>query len=84
MTDKEKLLLALKSALDLEEDFIVKLAPLCLGFLRSSQLSEKKKNQIENILSVLESGSVRHKKTVESLIRKIKMEEKDGYQENTL
>ena len=84
MTDKEKLLLALKSALDLEEDFIVKLAPLCLGFLRSSQLSEKKKNQIENILSVLESDSVRHKKTVESLIRKIKMEEKDGYQENTL
>ena len=84
MTDKEKLLLALKSALDLEEDFIVKLAPLCLGFLRSSELSEKKKNQIENILSVLESDSVRHKKTVESLIRKIKMEEKDGYQENTL
>ena len=84
MTDKEKLLLALKSALDLEEDFIVKLAPLCLGFLRSSQLSEKKKNQIENILSVLESDSVRHKKTVESLIRKIETEEKDGSQENTL
>ena len=84
MTDKEKLLLALKSALDLEEDFIIKLAPLCLGFLRSSELSEKKKNQIENILSVLESDSVRHKKTVESLIRKIKMEEEGGYQENTL
>ena len=84
MTDKEKLLLALKSALDLEEDFIVKLAPLCLGFLRSSQLAEKEKNEVENILSVLESGSVRHKKTVESLIRKIENEERDGYQENTL
>ncbi len=79
MTDKEKLLLALKSALDLEEDFIVKLAPLCLGFLRSSELSEKEKNEVEKILSILESGSVRHKKTVESLIRKIKMEEKDGH-----
>ncbi len=84
MTDKEKLLLALKRALDLEEDFIVKLAPLCLGFLRSSQLAEKEKNEVENILSVLESDSVRHKKTVESLIRKIKMEEEGGYQENTL
>jgi len=84
MTDKEKLLLALKSALDLEEDFIVKLAPLCLGFLRSSQLAEKEKNEVENILSVLESDSVRHKKTVESLIRKIKMEEKDGSQKDTL
>lgn len=84
MTDKEKLLPALKRALDLEEDFIVKLAPLCLGFLRSSQLAEKEKNEVENILSVLESGSVRHKKTVESLIRKIKMKERDGYQENTL
>ena len=79
MTEKEKLLLALKSALDLEEDFIVKLAPLCLGFLRSSELSEKEKNEVEKILSILESGSVRHKKTVESLIRKIKMEEKDGH-----
>ncbi len=84
MTEKEELLLALKSALDLEEDFIVKLAPLCLGFLRSSQLAEKEKNEVENILSVLESGSVRHKKTVESLIRKIETEERDGYQENTL
>jgi hypothetical protein len=84
MTDKEKLLLALKSGLDLEEDFIVKLAPLCLGFLRSSQLAEKEKNEVEKILSVLENGSVRHKKTVESLIRKIETEERDGYQENTL
>ena len=84
MTEKEELLLALKSALDLEEDFIVKLAPLCLGFLRSSQLAEKEKNEVENILSVLESDSVRHKKTVESLIRKIENEERDGYQENTL
>lgn len=84
MTDKEKLLLALKSGLDLEEDFIVKLAPLCLGFLRSSQLAEKEKNEVENILSVLESGSVRHKKTVESLIRKIKMEEEGGSQKDTL
>ncbi len=79
MTEKEELLLALKSALDLEEDFIVKLAPLCLGFLRSSQLAEKEKNEVENILSVLESGSVRHKKTVESVIRKIETEERDGY-----
>ena len=84
MTDKEKLLLALKRALDLEEDFIVKLAPLCLGFLRSSQLAEKEKNEVEKILSILESGSVRHKKTVENLIRKIETEERDGYQENTL
>ena len=79
MTEKEELLLALKSGLKLEEDFIVKLAPLCLGFLRFSELSEKKKNQIENILSVLESDSVKHKKTVENFLRKIKMEEKDGH-----
>jgi hypothetical protein len=84
MTEKEKLLLALKSGLDLEEDFIAKLAPLCLGFLRSSELSEKKKNQIENILSVLESDSAKHKETVENLIKKIKIEEKGGYQEDTL
>jgi len=84
MTEKKELLLALKSALDLEEDFIVKLAPLCLGFLRSSQLAEKEKNEVEKILSILESCSVRHKKTVESLIRKIETEERDGYQENTL
>ncbi len=84
MTEKEKLLLALKSGLDLEEDFIAKLAPLCLGFLRFSEFSEKKKNQIENILSALESDSVKHKKIGESLIKKIKIEEKDGPQEDPL
>ena len=84
MTKKEKLLLALKSGLNLEEEFIVKLAPLCQLCVRSSELSEKEKNEVENILSVLESDSVRHKKTAESLIRKIETEEKDGHQEDTL
>jgi len=84
MTNKEKLLLALKSGLDLEEDFIVKLVPHCRYCVRSSELSEKEKNEVEKILSILESGSARHKKTVESLIRKIETEERDGYQENTL
>jgi len=84
MREKEKLLLALKSALDLEEDFIVKLAPQCQYCVRSSELSGKEKNEVKNILSVLESDSVKHKKIVENLIKKIKMEERDGYQENTL
>jgi len=84
MSRKEKLVLALKSALDLEEDFIVKLAPLCQLCVKSSELSEKEKNEVKNILSVLESDSVEHKRIVENLIKKIKIEEKDGYQEDTL
>ena len=84
MTKEEELLLALKSGLNLEEDFIVKVAPLCLGFLRSSELSEKEKQWVEIILSVLESDSVEHKKIVENLIKKIRIEEKDGPQKDTL
>ena len=84
MSRKEKLVLALKSALDLEEDFIIKLAPLYQDFLRYSELSGKEKNKVKNILSVLESDSVEHKKIVENLIKKIETEERDGYQENTL
>ena len=84
MTKEEELLLALKSGVNLEEDFIVKVAPLCLGFLRFSELSEKEKKYVENILSIMESDSVEHKRIVESLIKKIKMEEKDGYQEDAL
>jgi len=84
MSNKEKLLLALKSALDLEEDFIVKLAPLCQLCIRSSELSEKEKTEVENILSVLESDSVEHKKIVENLIKKIETEEKHGHQEDIL
>jgi len=79
MTDKEELLLALKSALDLEEDFIVRVIPVSRNFLRSSELLEKEKNEVENILSILKSDSVRHKKTVENLIKKIETEEKHGH-----
>ena len=84
MTEKEKLLLALKSALDLEEEFIVKLVPIYQSLVRSSELWEKEKNKVENILSVLESDSVEHEKVVENLIKKIKMEEKNGYQKDAL
>ena len=84
MTEKEKLLLVLKSGLNLEEEFIVKLAPLCQDFVRTSELSEKEKNEVENILSVMQSDSTKHKTVVEGLIKKIKMEEKDGYQEDAL
>ena len=71
MMEKEKLLLALKSALDLEEDFIVKVAPHCQYCVRSSDLSEKEKNEVKNILSGLESDAAKHKKIVENLIKKI-------------
>jgi len=84
MTEKEKLLLALKSGLDLEEDFIVKLAPLCQLCVKSSELSEKEKNEVKNILSVLESDSAKHKKIVENLIKKIETEEMNGDQKDTL
>jgi len=84
MTEKEKLLLALKSALDLEEDFIVKLVPIYQSLVRFSELSEKEKKYVENILSIMESDSVEHKKVVENLIKKIKMEEKNGYQKDAL
>lgn len=84
MTEKEKLLLALKSALDLEEEFIVKLVPIYQSLVRFSELSEKEKKYVENILSIMESDSVEHKKVVENLIKKIKMEEKNGYQKDAL
>ncbi|UCG93995.1 MAG: hypothetical protein JSW13_06075 [Candidatus Aerophobus sp.] len=84
MTEKEELLLALKRALDLEEEFIVRVIPVSRNFLRSSELSEKEKNEVENILSILESDSVEHKKIVENLIKKIEAEEKHGHQEDTL
>ena len=83
MTEKEKLLLALKSGLNLEEEFIVKLAPLCRYCVRTSELSEKEKNEVENILSVMQSDSTKHKTVVESLIKKIETEEKDGSQKDT-
>ena len=83
MSRKEKLVLALKSGLNLEEAFIVKLAPLCQDFVRSSELSEKEKNEVENILSVMQSDSTKHKTVVESLIKKIETEEKDGSQKDT-
>ena len=84
MTEKEKLLLALKSALDLKEEFIVKLVPIYQSLVRFSELSEKEKKYVENILSIMESDSVEHKKVVENLIKKIKMEEKNGYQKDAL
>jgi|GEM_PF-2944910 len=83
MTEKNKLVLALKSDLNLEEEFIVKLAPLCQDFVRTSELSEKEKNEVENILSVMQSDSTKHKRIVESLIKKIDTEEKDGSQKDT-
>ncbi len=83
MTEKNKLVLALKSGLDLEEEFIVKLAPLLQDFVRTSELSEKEKNEVENILSVMQSDSTKHKRIVESLIKKIETEEKDGSQKDT-
>ncbi len=83
MSRKEKLVLALKSGLDLEEEFIVKLAPLYQDFVRTSELSEKEKNEAENILFVMQSDSAKHKETVESLIKKIETVEKDGSQKDT-
>ncbi len=84
MAEKEKLLLALKSALDLEEDFIVKLVPIYQSLVRFSELSEKEKKYVENILSIMESDSVEHKRIVENLIKKVKMKERDGYQKDIL
>lgn len=83
MTEKNKLVLALKSGLNLEEEFIVKLAPLLQDFVRTSELSEKEKNEVENILSVMQSDSTKHKRIVESLIKKIETEEEDGSQKDT-
>lgn len=83
MTEKEKLLPVLKSGLNLEEEFIVKLAPLLQDFVRTSELSEKEKNEVENILSVMQSDSTKHKRIVESLIKKIETEEKDGSHKDT-
>jgi len=42
------------------------------------------KTQVGDVLSVLESDSLKHKKIVENLIRKIETQEKDGGQKSTL
>ena len=84
MRKKEKLIIALKRGLHLEEDFIIRLGPRCRACVASSQLSQAEKEEVETILSVLESDSVRHKETVENLIEKMGTEEKDGHQKNTI
>jgi hypothetical protein len=84
MTEKEKLLLKLKIALDIEEDFIVRLVPIAQNFLRASELLEKEKNEIEKILSVLESDSAKHKRIVERLIKELESGRKDGHKKDTI
>ena len=84
MTEKEKLLIKLKSALNLEEDFIVRLVPITQNFLRASELLEKEKNEIERILSVLENDSARHKRIVERLIKELESGRKDGHKKDAL
>jgi len=79
MSRKEDLLIALKTGLNLEEDFIVRLAPRCQACVASSELSQAEKKEAETILSVLESDSARHKETVENLIEKMGIEEKNGH-----
>ena len=63
----------------LEEDLIVRLGPRCRACVASSQLSQAEKKEAETILSVLESDSARHKETVENLIEKMGIEEKNGH-----
>ncbi len=84
MSKKKDLLTALNKGLDLEEDFIVRLGPYCRACIASSELSQTEKKEAESILSVLESDSARHKKTVENLIEKTGTEEKNGHQEDTI
>ena len=84
MSKKRDLLIALKKGLDLEEDLIARLAPRCRDCILTSELSREEKREIENILSILESDSAKHKRVAEGLIKQLKTEEKDGYQKNTL
>ncbi len=84
MSRKKNLIIALKKGLHLEEDFIVRLGPYCRAYIASSQLSQAEKKEAETILSVLESDSARHKQTVENLIEKMGIEEKNGHQEDTI
>ena len=79
MRKKKDLLTALKKGLHLEEDLIVRLGPRCQACVASSQLSQAEKKEAETILSVLESDSARHKETVENLIEKMGIEEKNGH-----
>ncbi len=84
MRKKKDLLTALKKGLHLEEDFIVRLGPYCRAYIASSELSQAGKKEAETILSVLESDSAKHKRVVEGLIKDLKTEGKDGYQEDTI
>ncbi len=79
MRKKKDLLTALKKGLHLEENLIVRLGPRCQACVASSQLSQAEKKEAETILSVLESDSARHKETVENLIEKMGIEEKNGH-----
>lgn len=84
MRKKKDLLTALNKGLNLEEDFIVRLGPRCRACITSSELSQAEKKEAESILSVLENDSARHKETVENLIEKMEIEEKNGHQEDTI
>jgi len=84
MSKKENLIIALNKGLDLEEDFIVRLGPYCRACVASSELSQAEKKEAETILSVLESDAAKHKRVVEGLIKDLKTEGKDGYQEDTI
>ena len=84
MTEKRKLLLKLRSALTLEEDFIVRLVPITQNFLIASELLEKEKDEIESILSVLKSDSAGHKRVVEGLIKESESGRKDGHKKDTI
>ena len=84
MTEKRKLLLKLRSALTLEEDFIVRLVPITQNFLIASELLEKEKDEIESILSVLKSDSAGHKRVVEGLIKESESGRKDGHKKDAL
>ncbi len=84
MRKKKDLLTALNKGLDLEEDFVIRLGPYCRACIASSELSQAEKKEAETILSVLESDSARHKETVENLIEKMGIKEKNGHQEDTI
>ncbi len=84
MRKKKDLLTALNKGLNLEEDFIIRLGPHCRAYIASSELSQTEKKEAESILSVLESDSARHKETVQNLIEKMRIEEKNGHQEDTI
>ncbi len=84
MRKKRDLLIALKKGLDLEENFIVRLAPRCRDCILASELSQAEKKEAESILYVLESDSARHKRVVEWLIKDLETGKKDGHQEDTI